>query len=579
VVAKTGTVTITGTGTSRTATVTGATPFVAGDANASIIDASCLQTPNETLHITAFTSDSVVTVETPNAYVNESGVAYSIQYKLFDVSSQEIDNTTVGLNTVVSIQDTFAITATDKFALGVYATTDATSNRTVSYTHNGTDNYSHFHAPLGIRHNDLAGLNVGDFVHLTAAEKSKLDGIEAGADVTDATNVDAAGATMNTDTSLAGNGYFIDEDTMVSNLDTKVPSQQSVKAYADSKVATTITDGVTTSAPNQNAVFDALALKAPLASPTFTGTTTVPLLKLTGGELNPVNLLTNGDFNLWSAGDSVAPDGWTQSGGTIAKESSVIKLAPYSLKYTRATGVPYIYQQIHETKGIAYWQGRTVTLSGWVKTNVASGAYLYIRDAIGTSNVLHNGNDAWQYLSVTRTIDASATIVEVRISMEATGDVYFDGLMLTEGSSIFSFAEKPLDYQVGTFTPTVTLVGGSGNTVPVYSTNIGRYVKIGKICWVEIRLDGDGGDEGAGTGQIYIQLPFTRFASGASNRIVSGFLENGTASYIPLVVVETATNTIAIRYYNTIASQTSFTGAHQNNTIRSMMFTFTYEVA
>lgn len=36
-------------------------------------------------------------------------------------------------------------------------------------------------------------------------------------------------------------------------------------------VAQTITDGTTTSAPSQNAVFDALALKAPTASPTFTG--------------------------------------------------------------------------------------------------------------------------------------------------------------------------------------------------------------------------------------------------------------------------------------------------------------------
>lgn len=40
--------------------------------------------------------------------------------------------------------------------------------------------------------------------------------------------------------------------------------------YADGKVADTITDAVTTVAPSQNAVFDALALKAPLTSPSFT---------------------------------------------------------------------------------------------------------------------------------------------------------------------------------------------------------------------------------------------------------------------------------------------------------------------
>lgn len=37
-------------------------------------------------------------------------------------------------------------------------------------------------------------------------------------------------------------------------------------------VANSITDGITDVAPSQNAVFDALALKAPIASPTFTGT-------------------------------------------------------------------------------------------------------------------------------------------------------------------------------------------------------------------------------------------------------------------------------------------------------------------
>lgn len=41
-------------------------------------------------------------------------------------------------------------------------------------------------------------------------------------------------------------------------------------------VADAINDGTTTVAPSQNAVFDALALKSPLASPGFTGTPTAP---------------------------------------------------------------------------------------------------------------------------------------------------------------------------------------------------------------------------------------------------------------------------------------------------------------
>ena len=45
---------------------------------------------------------------------------------------------------------------------------------------------------------------------------------------------------------------------------------------ADAKVADAINDGTTTVAPSQNAVFDALAMKAPIASPTFTGTPAAP---------------------------------------------------------------------------------------------------------------------------------------------------------------------------------------------------------------------------------------------------------------------------------------------------------------
>ena len=64
-------------------------------------------------------------------------------------------------------------------------------------------------------------------------DKTKLDGIEASADVTDTANVNAAGAVMNSDTTTVDMSFVIDEDNMTSNSDTKVPTQQSVKAYVD----------------------------------------------------------------------------------------------------------------------------------------------------------------------------------------------------------------------------------------------------------------------------------------------------------------------------------------------------------
>ncbi|MGD9581275.1 MAG: hypothetical protein AB7V50_07870 [Vampirovibrionia bacterium] len=53
-------------------------------------------------------------------------------------------------------------------------------------------------------------------------------------------------------------------------------TQIATTAYADAEVTDSITEDVTTVAPSQNAVFDALTLKADLDSPVLTGTPTAP---------------------------------------------------------------------------------------------------------------------------------------------------------------------------------------------------------------------------------------------------------------------------------------------------------------
>lgn len=73
---------------------------------------------------------------------------------------------------------------------------------------------------------------------MSAGDKTKLDAIEANADVTDAANVAAAGAVMEADTSTSAMQFVVDEDNMASNSDTKLPTQQSVKQYVDTQVAT-----------------------------------------------------------------------------------------------------------------------------------------------------------------------------------------------------------------------------------------------------------------------------------------------------------------------------------------------------
>lgn len=91
------------------------------------------------------------------------------------------------------------------------------------------------------------------------ADETKLDGIEALADVTDATNVAAAGAVMESDTSTASMSFVIDEDDMASDSATKVPTQQSVKAYVDANTGGGGSGDVTgpsSSTDNAIAVYD-----------------------------------------------------------------------------------------------------------------------------------------------------------------------------------------------------------------------------------------------------------------------------------------------------------------------------------
>jgi hypothetical protein len=72
----------------------------------------------------------------------------------------------------------------------------------------------------------------------TDALNTKLAAIEASADVTDATNVAAAGAVMESDATTAAMGFVVDEDNMASNSATKLSTQQAIKAYVDAQILT-----------------------------------------------------------------------------------------------------------------------------------------------------------------------------------------------------------------------------------------------------------------------------------------------------------------------------------------------------
>jgi len=82
----------------------------------------------------------------------------------------------------------------------------------------------------------------GDVEELAPADVRTMLNVEDGADVTDATNVATAGAVMEGDTSTASMSFVVDEDNMASNSATKLATQQSIKAYVDTAIGTTVLD-------------------------------------------------------------------------------------------------------------------------------------------------------------------------------------------------------------------------------------------------------------------------------------------------------------------------------------------------
>lgn len=139
-------------------------------------------------------------------------------------------------------------------------------------------------------------------------------------------------------------------------------------------------------------------------------------------------------------------------------------------------------------------------------------------------------------------------------------------------------AKNPTPYSSSTYTPVVTLVGGS-DTVPVYSTNSGTYTMIGNVCFGSAYFAGDGGAEGAGTtGQLNISLPFTANASQLTYYVPVGFMLNGTTYTIVSGQIAASGTTIALSRNNGVA-RAMVVGDDQNNTTRAIRIDFRFIIA
>lgn len=131
-----------------------------------------------------------------------------------------------------------------------------------------------------------------------------------------------------------------------------------------------------------------------------------------------------------------------------------------------------------------------------------------------------------------------------------------------------------------TFSPTVTLVGGAGNTVPTYSTNTGRYLRVGNIVYFMVELSNtSGGTAGAGTGQVNVALPVTAGASAGSGVLAPmGYIHNGSTEGILYSSVQNNATTVPLYFFNAISTTSQITGNGQNNATRQICLRYFYEV-
>jgi len=150
----TATVTITGTGSSRNVTAT-TNSFVAGDANADRTIASFLKTPKGLYQIIGYVSPTQVVITVPAGYVSEAGVIYNKWFKLYQMTSGDIQYTTPAKEITFfsnpqgeySPATSIDWQTNNQVGILLFGSTTSATSVTVNLTFNGSSNYSHIDLP------------------------------------------------------------------------------------------------------------------------------------------------------------------------------------------------------------------------------------------------------------------------------------------------------------------------------------------------------------------------------------------------------------------------------------------------
>lgn len=162
------------------------------------------------------------------------------------------------------------------------------------------------------------------------------------------------------------------------------------------------------------------------------------------------NWAFNGDFGVWGAGTSAAPTGWTLSGAGAAAAQNTTTAQYHSgfngVTLTSAAAPAVLSMDIASIPGqskISDWQGKDVTLVGWIYTAAANVARIYVSDGVTeTDGALHAGDSVLRMFVVRKRLALTANQVTCGLYIGAgVVSAVFSGVMLVVGRDIINLAD------------------------------------------------------------------------------------------------------------------------------------------
>jgi len=271
-----------------------------------------------------------------------------------------------------------------------------------------------------------------------------------------------------------------------------------VQTIADAKVVQTITNGVTATAPSQDAVFDALALKQDTITLTTTGTSGASTL--VGATLNIPQY--SGATNL---GYTAAP-----TNGTITSSTGSSATLPLADVTNAGLLKPAKFTVLENTSGTNTGDQDLSSLAPKASPTFTGTVVLPSTTSIGNVTDTEIG-----YL------DGVTSVIQTQIDGKLTIPVWQDF--------------------------TSTQVGWSSTT-----TFLVRYAIIGKIVIVYFRISGT-----SNSTTTTITMPFINNGTSNISILTTGLNANGAV--IANSTIATGGNVLSANYFNTIGSTTSFT--------------------